>query len=55
MLSRKHARAIKIRRIEILRLRDNPPNDMTPAQIVRETASLNRQIDRILKEDKAEK
>ena len=51
----KHLRAIKIRRISLLRLEDRPPADMTPEQVQREMKNINAQIARIQEEDKAGK
>jgi len=53
-MSPKHQKAIKTRRISILRLQDRPPADMTPEQVKRELGYLNAQIIRIQAEDKAE-
>lgn len=50
-MSPKHLRAIKIRRISLLRLADRPPADMTPEQVQREISNINAQIDRIKEED----
>ena len=51
----KHARAIKVRRVSLIRLETRPPHDMTPEQVQREMKSINAQIDRITAEDAAGK
>ncbi len=51
-MNNKHSKAIKVRRVSLIRLEKNPPADMTPDQVQREIVSLNAQITRIQGEAK---
>jgi hypothetical protein len=53
-MSPEHLRAIKIRRVSIIRLENRPPAAMTPEQVQREIANIYAQIVRITAEDVAE-